>query len=80
MRILVTGSSGFIGSHLTPLLAERGHEVVGFDTQEPTADYRLSKFVQGDIRKRQDVLEALDEIDCVINLAAVHFDYGNTDE
>lgn len=28
MRCLVTGSSGFIGQHLTEALAERGHEVV----------------------------------------------------
>ena len=31
MKILVTGSSGFIGSHLTEYLVERGYGVVAFD-------------------------------------------------
>ena len=32
MRVLVTGHHGFIGSVLTPLLHEAGHDVVGLDT------------------------------------------------
>jgi nucleoside-diphosphate-sugar epimerase len=30
MKVLVTGSEGFIGSHLTELLVEKGFEVKGF--------------------------------------------------
>jgi len=32
LRILVTGSEGYIGSVLGPFLADRGHDVVGVDT------------------------------------------------
>jgi len=32
MNILVTGTDGYIGSLLGPLLMDRGHEVVGLDT------------------------------------------------
>lgn len=32
VRVLVTGGAGFIGSHLTDKLLERGHEVVIFDS------------------------------------------------
>jgi nucleoside-diphosphate-sugar epimerase len=32
MKILVTGTEGYIGSLLAPLLMERGHEVIGVDT------------------------------------------------
>ena len=32
MKILVTGTEGYIGSVLAPLLMQRGHEVIGVDT------------------------------------------------
>lgn len=32
MRILVTGTEGYLGSLVAPLLVQRGHEVVGVDT------------------------------------------------
>ncbi|HKN86889.1 MAG TPA: SDR family oxidoreductase [Nitrospiraceae bacterium] len=32
MRVLVTGTDGYIGTMLGPVLIERGHEVVGLDT------------------------------------------------
>ena len=31
MRVLVTGHKGYIGSVLTPMLVDDGHEVVGLD-------------------------------------------------
>ena len=31
MRILITGGAGFIGSHITKLLLDEGHEVVVYD-------------------------------------------------
>jgi len=31
MRIVITGAAGFIGSHLSETLLDRGHEVVGID-------------------------------------------------
>ena len=31
MRILITGSNGFIGKNLGPYLVHKGHEVEGYD-------------------------------------------------
>jgi nucleoside-diphosphate-sugar epimerase len=32
MRVLVTGSDGYIGQHLIPMLQRAGHQVVGLDS------------------------------------------------
>ena len=32
MRILVTGSDGYIGAVLVPYLSDHGHDVIGLDT------------------------------------------------
>jgi GDP-D-mannose 3',5'-epimerase len=48
-RILVTGSSGFIGSNLVAKLEAQGHYVVGMDIEEPKY-YKPSHFIQIDLR------------------------------
>ncbi len=35
MRVLITGSAGFIGSALSLRLLERGDEVIGVDCLDP---------------------------------------------
>ncbi len=46
MRILVTGSEGFIGKHVVRIAAQRGHEVVGCDikNQDSIEFHDLSEF------------------------------------
>jgi nucleoside-diphosphate-sugar epimerase len=80
MKILVTGSSGFIGSHLTTLLARQGHELTGLDLVQPAGDYGVQRFMQGDVREIEDVRSALEGVDAVIHLAATHFDFGHSPE
>ena len=43
MRILVTGSSGFIGFHTSLLLLKNKHEVVGIDNLNDYYDLNLKK-------------------------------------
>jgi dTDP-L-rhamnose 4-epimerase len=78
LNILVTGGAGFIGSHLTDALVERGHRVRVLDLLVPqvhgngTAQYVNPKaeFIHGDVCDAQMVQRALDGIDAVFHEAA----------
>jgi nucleoside-diphosphate-sugar epimerase len=77
MRILLTGSRGYIGSVMAPMLVQAGHDVTGLDTDL----YRRSTFgpwkeaittVEKDVRSVEP--RDLDGYDAVIHLAALSND------
>jgi nucleoside-diphosphate-sugar epimerase len=78
-KILVTGGAGFIGSHLVPLLLEKGYSVTVFDnlsTGKKGNLYAVLRhpnfgFVRGDIRKPAELREAMKDVDVVVHLAAL---------
>ena len=65
-KILITGSSGYIGSHLCSLL-EDDYEVHGLDIKEP--QYNINKFYKLDITKSFNI-DGI-EFDAVVHLAAL---------
>ncbi|MGH3631096.1 MAG: NAD-dependent epimerase/dehydratase family protein, partial [Sciscionella sp.] len=79
MRILVTGSSGFIGRFLIPELIAKGHEVVGLDVRVGPEFGGSFCFIRGNILDAGVLGGAMDGIDLVIHLAAEHKDFGVTD-
>lgn len=82
MRILLTGSEGFIGSHLTEALLTQGHAVTAFvlynsfglhgwlDHLDARPKGSL-KFFMGDVRDPHGVREAMQGCDAVLHLAAL---------
>jgi nucleoside-diphosphate-sugar epimerase len=74
MRLLVTGHHGYIGSVMTPLLAQAGHEVVGLDL-DLFADCTFGgspaeiESIRKDVRDVE--VEDLVGFDAVLHLAAV---------
>jgi len=71
MRVLVTGGSGFIGSHLVERLAATGHTVMNVDRDRPLVE-TTCEFAQIDICNREDVLECVGSWgpDVIAHLAA----------
>jgi len=65
-RVLVTGADGLVGTHLSLVLEESGHEVVR---------WVFAKDIPGhsrvDVRDRETVIDALQDIDAVVHLAAI---------
>ncbi len=72
MRVLVTGGSGFIGSHVVDKLRERGHEPVIYDLRpSPWHEPGTVDTVLGSITDREGLEKALHSCDAVAHLAAV---------
>ena len=84
--ILVTGASGFVGSHLVPSLLAAGHEVVAF-VRSPivgetvvgrvpaTARSRVEVRI-GDVTRPDTIGPALAGVDAVVHLVAIPRDYN----
>src|SRR3954447_12471256 len=72
LRVLVTGGSGFIGSHVVDVLMARGHVPVNFDRVE--SPYHSAGDVETVLGEGTDVdvlAAAMDGCDAVIHLAAM---------
>jgi UDP-glucuronate 4-epimerase len=85
MRILVTGSAGFIGFHLSEALLQAGHRVVGYDGMTSYYDVALKKrrhqllSQHEHFRREENMLEDYDRLraialeekpDVIVHLAA----------
>ena len=79
-KILITGAAGFIGSHLTEYLVERGFNVIAFDRYNSNNDWgwlEHSEYsddfqvILGDVRDYDSVSKAMVGCDAVFHLAAL---------
>ncbi|MBD8004254.1 NAD-dependent epimerase [Bacillus norwichensis] len=82
--IIITGSAGFIGSHLSKRLLKEGHQVIGIDNINDYYDPQLKKdrlknlehnnfkFIQADLEDLETINQTFEkyEPEIVINLAA----------
>lgn len=68
MNILVTGGSGFIGSHVVDKLIEAGYKVRILDVKKPPQEN--VEFWEGNITSREDIKRSLFDIDIVYHIAA----------
>ena len=79
-KILITGATGFIGSHLTEICIELGYDVKAFDRYNPNNHWgwlENSKYkndievILGDIRDYDSIYDSMKGCDSVFHLAAL---------
>jgi|TARA_B110000908_G_scaffold170282_1_gene229382 UDP-glucose 4-epimerase len=74
-KYLITGGSGFIGSHIAEYLSKKGNEVAILDNLRTGFDHNLDglnvNFVNGDIRNEALVNEVAKKADAIFHLAAL---------
>jgi len=77
MRILVTGSAGFIGGYLVEELLNAGHEVVGLDNfskygplRQQSLQHPAYRFVKGDAKDAGLLADLMRDVDQVVAGAA----------
>jgi UDP-glucose 4-epimerase len=69
-KCLVTGASGFIGSHLVRGLLKEGYEVFGYDLKPASVTDSRYHHQQGDLRREKEFIRLLSSVDSVFHLAA----------
>jgi len=79
-KILITGATGFIGSHLAEVCVEKGFNVIAFDRYNSNNHWgwlELSEYkeeievILGDVRDYDSVSKAMKECEAVFHLAAL---------
>lgn len=75
MKYLVTGGAGFIGTNLMKMLLTEGHTVRSLDNYSagkmPERELSGVEYLEGDIRKAEDINQAAAGMDGIFHLAAV---------
>ncbi len=81
MNILITGISGFVGSHLAARLVAEGHTVRGVvrktDERGHLSPQVHAELVVGDITKPETLPRAMQGVDAVVHLVAIPYERGN---
>ncbi|MGY3572137.1 NAD-dependent epimerase/dehydratase family protein [Vibrio paucivorans] len=78
MNILVTGASGFIGTHLIRTLSQQGHHIIALDILAPREQHSNVEYIAADVRDLS-TLQVDKPIDRIYNFAAVHTTPGHED-
>jgi len=70
MNIFITGSEGFVGTHLKQKLLKEGHNVTGLDNLSHPCRFRKGDFIQADIKDIWSYKDIIKDHNFIIHLAA----------
>lgn len=71
-HILITGGAGFLGINLIRFLSAKGHDITSLDIEEFTYHdmKKRIEIIQGDVRDKEIIKQALNNVDVVVHCAA----------
>ena len=69
MKVLVTGGSGFIGSHVVDVLLNNNNEVLIYDHQNPRYNQPCN-YVKGDVNNLEKLVKSSKGFDIIYHMAA----------
>lgn len=69
MKVLITGSAGFLGGHVARAMTEAGHEVTGFDQRDTNIPGVQS--VIGDFTNEEQLTASLGDKDVICHVGAI---------
>ncbi|KPL06290.1 hypothetical protein AMJ86_08945 [bacterium SM23_57] len=75
MKVLITGGTGFIGTHVVKRLSDTEHEMcclVRKPEQIPVLEELGATCIRGDVTDRDSICEGMKDCDWVINLANIY--------
>ena len=85
--VLVTGASGFVGSHVVPAVVDAGHRVVALVRDDDAAQTVFGRVARaqrelvqtriGDVTQPATLPAAIDGVDAIVHLVAVPRDYDH---
>jgi nucleoside-diphosphate-sugar epimerase len=75
LKVLVTGGSGFLGSHVVEQLVQAGHEVVALLRSTSKRDFLSSlpnvSFITGSVEEKDSLKKAVDGVDAIVHSAGL---------
>ncbi|MBS3649458.1 NAD(P)-dependent oxidoreductase [Pseudaminobacter sp. 19-2017] len=78
MRVIVTGSSGFLGRHVAGHLVRSGHAVRGVDVSPPPPGFDGWSHVTADLTDLAAAFELVRDAEAVVHIAAIPRPTGRT--
>ena len=69
-KVLITGSSGYLASHVADVFTKKGHQIILFDKKRSIFKKKNQKMIIGDLMNEKQLNKCFKNINTVLHFAA----------